>query len=178
MPVSSFYQKAWGDADQSFVTFNSICWASSTIFNFKIITKKDASHVEAIAISYSIDFNQTFTAKCILIVQSLYSYFYYVSHSINSKYPRDGGTMNFVVYGQKETLLKRRHTNFQPKATIISLRLAGVRTKCCRKNGERGIPCSDKTFLFKEEDGCANQSRVGWSSQGHCTNVEDRLLLD
>ena len=55
--------------------------------------------------------------------------------------------MNFVVHGQKETLFKRRHANFQPKATI-SLRLAGVRTKCSRKNGERGIPCSDKTFLI------------------------------
>ena len=68
-------------------------------------------------------------------------------------------------------------TNFQPKATI-SLRLAGVRTKCFYKNGEREIPCSDKTFIFKEVDGCANQSRVGWSSRGHCTNVEDHLLLD
>ena len=43
---------------------------------------------------------------------------------------------------------------------VLCLRLAGVRTKCFRKNGERGIPYSDKTFLFKEVDGYANQSRV------------------
>ena len=67
--------------------------------------------------------------------------------------------MNVVGYGQKETLFIWRHTNFQPKQTI-SLRLAGVRTKCSRKNGERGIPCSDKTFPFKEVEGCTNQSQV------------------
>ena len=55
--------------------------------------------------------------------------------------------MNFVVYGHKETLFKWRHTNFQPKAKI-SLRLAGTRTKCSRKNGESGIPRNDKTFLL------------------------------
>ena len=44
--------------------------------------------------------------------------------------------MNFVVYGQIETLSERRHTNFQPKA-MISLRLAGIRTKCSRKNEEK-----------------------------------------
>ena len=31
----------------------------------------------------------------------------------------------FVVYGQKETLFKQRHINFQPKAKL-SLRLASV----------------------------------------------------
>ena len=60
--------------------------------------------------------------------------------------------MKFVVYSQKETLFKRSHTNFQPKA-MISLRLAGVRPKCSRKNGERGITCSDKRSLIKEVDG-------------------------
>ena len=59
---------------------------------------------------------------------------------------------------KKEILFKRRHINFQPKATI-SLRLAGVRTKCSRKNGEKEIPCSDKTFLFRKVDGGTNQSR-------------------
>ena len=44
--------------------------------------------------------------------------------------------MNFVVYGQKETLFKRRHTNFELKVTI-SLRLAGVQTKCSLK---RSVP--------------------------------------
>ena len=68
--------------------------------------------------------------------------------------------MNFVVYGQTETLFKRRYTKFQPKASI-SLRLTGVRMKCFRKSWERGIQCSDKSFLFKEVDGCAKQSRVG-----------------
>ena len=56
----------------------------------------------------------------------------------------------------KKKLFKRHHTNF-----TFSLRLAGVRTNCSRKNRERGIPCSDKTFLFKEVDGCTNQNRVG-----------------
>ena len=78
--------------------------------------------------------------------------------------------MNLVVYGQKETLFKRRHTNFQPKATI-SLRLASGRTKCSRKNEKRGIPCSDKTFSFKEADGCANQTVYFWIEKG-----EDRFI--
>ena len=67
--------------------------------------------------------------------------------------------MNFVVYGQKKTRFKRRHTNFQPKATI-GLRLAGVQTKCSCKHLKRGIPCSDKTVVLEEADGCANQIRV------------------
>ena len=37
--------------------------------------------------------------------------------------------MDFVVYGQKETLFKRRHTHFQSEGTI-SLRLA------CRRSNE------------------------------------------
>ena len=61
---------------------------------------------------------------------------------------------------RKKTLFKRRHTNFQPKATI-SLRYAGVRMKSFRKNGERGIPCSDKTFLSKESGGL-RKSKPSW----------------
>ena len=112
-----------------------------------------------------------------VITKRFDSYIHTYTFNKWGKFPRDGTTINFVVYGQKETLFKRRHTNFQPKATI-SLRLAGIRTKCSRKNRERAIPCSDKTFLFKEVDGCAKQSQVRCSSRGHWTNVEDRLLLD
>ena len=62
--------------------------------------------------------------------------------------------MNFVVYDQKETLFKRHHDTFHPKARI-SLHLAGVRSVLV-KIGERGIPCSDETLLCKEVDGCTN----------------------
>ena len=73
---------------------------------------------------------------------------------------------------------------------MINLRLAGVRTKCSRKNKETKFPCSDNNFSFKVDGDTASTVKtvyfwiekgedrfIGREGGGQCFSDAQRIIL-